>query len=473
MEEQTENKLEKVPVKKLIWQMGLPMIFSMVAQALYNIVDTAFVINMPVHGNEANLALTYAFPVQIFMIAIGVGLGIGINALISSSLGKRDEEKATLAMGNGITLAIIFYLVFLIFGIFLSKPFISMQAQSIADEETRNIVIEYGTTYLTICCTLSIGQMLYTVYERFLQATGRTMLSTIGQLSGAIFNIVFDYVFIYPCDMGVAGAALATVMGQFLSFILDAIFHYWKDKELKNTIKSLIPKKSILKEIFIIGIPAMIMQALLSIMMLGVNLILGTSQYQRVLLMNSFGIYYKVQQVSLFACFGMSNALISIVSFHYGRGNKKETNDAMKWGIIDSVIVALVITALFEILASLIAKLFGLASGEGSDEIVNMTTLAIRIASIGFVFMALSVSIQGLLQGMREVFSPLIISLLRLVVFAFPLVILFIQFEATASYFWFAFPISELLTAFASFYLLFRAKKKKVNIMENKAEESM
>lgn len=473
MQEQSENKLEKVPVKKLVWQMGLPMIFSMVAQALYNIVDTAFVINMPEHGNEANLALTYAFPVQIFMIAIGVGLGIGINALISSSLGKRDEERASLAIGNGIFLAVLFYLVFLIFGIFLSKPFISMQAQSIADEETRNIVIEYGTTYLTICCTLSIGQMLYTVYERFLQATGRTMLSTIGQLSGAIFNIVFDYVFIYPCGMGVAGAALATVMGQFLSFVLDAIFHYVKDKELKNSFKSLLPKKAILKDIFMIGIPAMIMQALLSIMMLGVNLILGTSAYQRVLLMNSFGIYYKVQQVSLFACFGMSNALISIVSFHYGRGNKKETEDTIKWGIIDSLIVALVITVLFEALASLMAQLFGLASGEGSAEIVTMTTTAIRLASIGFIFMAFSVSIQGLLQGMREIFSPLIISLLRLAVFVFPLVILFIQFENTAPLFWFAFPISELLTAIVSFFLLLRAKKKKVDLLDNNVASSM
>lgn len=307
-----------MPVRKLIWTMGLPLIVSMVLQALYNIVDTAFVINMPKIGNDANLALTFSFPVQIFMIAIGVGTGIGINALISKNLGQNNQEGASKACYNGIFLGILYYVVFLLFGLFGAKPFIGMQASSIQDPVQKQRVIDMGGQYLGICCTLSIGQMMFTVFERFLQATGRTSESMIGQISGALLNILLDYVLIYPCELGVAGAAYATVIGQFVSFIVDAVFHFVKDKEIKNRLSYLKPEWSIIKEIFIIGIPAMLMQALLSVMMLGTNMILSFSKYDAVTLQGSFGIYYKIQQIALFACFGMFNALISMTSFNVG-----------------------------------------------------------------------------------------------------------------------------------------------------------
>ena len=201
MEEVATNKMAATPMKKLFWKMGWPMIISMVLQALYNVVDSIFVANMGSEGALPNQALTLAFPIQILIIAVGVGTGVGLNALLSKNLGEKNQEKVNKIAGNGIILSILIYLVFLIFGLFGSEWFISLFANG--NEE----VIQMGTTYLQICTCFSLGSIGYTVYERFLQATGKTMLSTIAQISGALTNIVLDYVFIFPLDMGVSGAA--------------------------------------------------------------------------------------------------------------------------------------------------------------------------------------------------------------------------------------------------------------------------
>ena len=199
-----ENKMASKPIQKILWTMGLPMVFSMVLQALYNVVDTIFVVNMGEAGIKANLALTYVFPIQILMIAIGVGTGIGINALLSRSLGEQNKERIALTLGNGIFLGIVIYLLFLIFGLFGSKWFLTVQTDDLE-------VIEMGTNYLRIVTMLSIGAIGFCVYERFLQATGKTVHSTIAQVAGALTNIILDYVFIYPMSMGVEGAAYATI----------------------------------------------------------------------------------------------------------------------------------------------------------------------------------------------------------------------------------------------------------------------
>jgi putative MATE family efflux protein len=463
MEKNCQSKLGATSVKKLVWTMGLPMIFSMVFQALYNVVDTAFVINMGEGGEEANLALSYAFPIQILMIAIGIGLGVGINALLSRSLGKGDREAAGKAAGNGIFLAVIFYLVFLFFGLFGAEPFIRSQASSaISDPEQLETVASMGGDYLMICCTLSIGQMLFTVYERFLQATGKTMLSAVGQFAGAVTNIVLDYVMIYPLGLGVRGAAYATVIGQFVSFIIDAAFHYFLNKEIPNGFRYLIPAKGTMKEIAVLGLPAMLMQALLSVMMFGSNLIIGTSVGDKVVLQGAFGIYYKIQQISLFACFGMSNALITASSFAYGEKNGSRLNEIMRYGIIDTLIVALCLTVFFEALANPIVALFGMASGDSAEDVVNTCVIAIRISSLGFIFMGASVAIQGVLQGLHEVWSPLLISLLRLAVFVFPLEFAFSRGSNANDLFWISFPVSEVLTCGIAFLLMKRAKAKKI-----------
>ncbi len=331
----------------------------------------------------ANQALTLAFPIQILIIAVGVGTGVGLNALLSKSLGEKDNEKVNKVAGNGIFLSICIFLVFLIFGLFGSECFISLFAGG--NQE----VVEMGTIYLKICSCFSLGAIGYAVYERFLQSTGRTMYSTIAQISGALVNIIFDYIFIFPLNMGVAGAAWATVLGQFISLFMAMIFHYKVNKEINGNPKYIKPNWKLIKGIYNIGISAAIMQALLAIMMAGMNAILGIAHADQTILVGSFGIYYKIQQIALFSAFGLSNTIISILSFNYGMKDKARIDDCIKYGLIDTFIVSLIITVIFEILAKPLASLFGLAGGS-TAEIIDVCIIAIRIASIGYIFMGFS-----------------------------------------------------------------------------------
>ena len=457
--EERQNKMAIAPMNKLILKMGLPMIVSMVLQALYNVIDSIFVANMGVDGAIANQALTYAFPIQILIIAIGVGTGVGLNAILSKSLGEGDQEKVNKIAGNGIFLSICIYVVFLFFGLFGSKWFISLFTND-------DVIIKMGSTYLMICTCLSLGSIGYTVYERFLQATGKTMLSTISQISGAVVNIVLDYVFIYPLNMGVAGAAWATVIGQFVSLFVAMCFHYNKNNEINGNLKYIKPDLSLIKDIYSIGVSAALMQALLAVMMAGMNAILGLAQVNQTVLIGSFGIYYKIQQIALFSAFGLSNTIISILSFNYGMQDKNRIDDCIKYGMIDTFIVTLIISVLFEIFAYPLANLFGFAGGS-SSEIIRVCTLALRISSIGFVFMGISVSIQGVLQSIRYACRPLVISLLRLVVFLFPLAYLFTKSENITEIVWWAFPISEILTAIISVFILKDSYNKKIKIIKS------
>lgn len=459
MENIEQNKLAVAPIRKLIWQLGLPMIISMVLQALYNVIDSAFVANMEGSGAIANEALTYAFPIQILMIAIGVGTGIGINALLSKSLGEKNKEKVNVIAGNGIFISLIIFVFFLIFGLFLSKSFISLFA---SDKE----VIQMGASYLAICCSLSFGSIGFTIYERFLQATGNTLLSTIAQISGAVINIVFDYIFIYPLNMGVDGAALATVLGQFVSLIIAMLFHYLKNKEISGNLKYLKPNWSIIKEIYKIGLSAALMQGLLSVMMAGMNAILGLANVNTTILVGAFGIYYKIQQIALFSCFGLSNTIITVLSFNYGLGNKERSKESIKYGVIDTLIVSLIITILFEIIARPLAKLFAL-SNTSSLELIDVCEKAIRIASLGYIFMGFSVASQGVFQALRYSLKPLFTALLRLIIFVFPVAYLFTLSTNVMNIVWWTFPISELLTAVISMILLKEVIKKRINVMKN------
>lgn len=454
MKKERKNKMAVEPINKLILKMGLPMILSMVLQALYNVIDSIFVANMGKTGAIANQALTYAFPIQIMIIAIGVGTGVGLNAILSKSLGENDKEKVNKIAGNGIFLSICIYIVFLLFGLFGSKWFISLFTEN-------KEIIEMGTTYLKICTCLSLGSIGYTVYERFLQATGKTMLSTISQILGAVTNIVLDYVFIYPLNMGVAGAAWATIIGQFVSLFIAMYFHYKKNKEIDGNIKYMKPNFNLIKEIYGIGISAALMQALLAVMMAGMNAILGLAKVDQTVLIGSFGIYYKIQQIALFSAFGLSNTIISILSFNYGMKDKKRIDDTIKYGIIDTIIITLIISILFEIFAYPLAKLFGLAGGT-TKEIIKTCVIALRISSIGFVFMGISVSIQGVLQSIKYALRPLFISLLRLVIFVFPIAYLFTKSENVTNIVWWTFPIAEVLTSIISLLILKDSYKKKI-----------
>lgn len=459
MKEERQNKMAIAPMNKLILKMGLPMIISMVLQALYNVIDSIFVANMGTKGAIANQALTYAFPIQIMIIAIGVGTGVGLNALLSKSLGENDRKKVNKIAGNGMFLSICIYIIFLLFGLFGTKWFISLFTN---DKE----IIKMGTTYLKICTCLSLGSIGYTVYERFLQATGKTMLSTISQISGAVTNIILDYIFIYPLKMGVAGAAWATIIGQFISLFIAMYFHYTKNNEIDGSIKYINPDINLIKGIYSIGVSAALMQALLAVMMAGMNAILGLAQVNQTVLIGSFGIYYKIQQIALFSAFGLSNTIISILSFNYGMQDKKRIDDCIKYGIIDTIIVNLIISILFEIFAYPLANLFGLAGGT-TKEIISVCTIALRISSIGFVFMGISVAIQGVLQSIRYALKPLIISLLRLVIFVFPIAFLFTKSNNVTEIVWWTFPIAEVLTSIISLFILKDSYDKKIKVIKN------
>ncbi|MBE5763513.1 MAG: MATE family efflux transporter [Clostridiales bacterium] len=442
-----ENKMGSHPINKILWTMGLPMVFSMVLQALYNVVDTVFVINMGEEGIKANLALTYVFPIQIFMIAVGVGTGIGINALLSRALGEGDKKKIGLTLGNGIFVGTAIYIIFLLFGLFASKWFLSIQTNDVE-------IINIGTEYLKIVTILSFGAVGFNVFERFLQATGKTQYSTIAQVAGAVTNIILDYIFIYPCKMGVAGAAYATIIGQIVSLLVAVIFHYFFNREIKHGIKDMVPNRRIIGSIYRVGWSAMLMQALLSINMFVMIKVFSITQDAEII-NGTYGIYYKIQQIALFSCFGLSNTIISLLAFNVGLGNKERIKACIKWGIIDTIIVAGVITIIFELFASPIANLFGLtAQGNNKEQIVSLCQTSIRIASIGYVFMAISLAIQGILQAYRKSVTPLFISLLRLIIIIVPIALIFINFENAKDVIWWAFPITEILTAVVSLILL-------------------
>lgn len=460
MKEKSQNKMAIAPLKRLFWQMGLPMILSMVLQALYNVVDSVFVANMEGIGALANEALTIAFPVQIMIIAIGVGTGVGLNALLSKSLGQMDREKVNTVAGNGIFLALAIYLAFLIFGCFFAEGFIGLFTQD-------PFIREMGTVYLQICTCGSLGSIGFTIYERFLQATGKTVYSTIAQISGALCNIVLDYVFIFPLNMGVSGAAWATVIGQFVSLFVAMAFHYLANPEIGSGLKYCKPNGSVIRGIYQIGASAALMQALLSVMMAGMNAILGNANADPTVLVGSFGIYYKIQQIALFSAFGLSNTIITVLSFNFGMGDRQRTVQCVKYGVRNTLITMAVITVLFELIAKPLSALFALSGGT-STALVDVCARATRIASIGFVFMGFSVAVQGVLQALGFAVRPLILSLLRLVIFVFPVAYLFTLSNNVLETVWWTFPIAEVLTSVVAYVFLKASLKYSLKKLEQK-----
>lgn len=307
-----------VAVPKVMLSMGIPIVLSMVLQACYNIVDSIFVARIPdsgglVHAGEyAVNALTLAFPIQMLIVAFGIGTGVGVNALLSKTLGQNDPKKVARVAGNGVSLGIIIYICFFIFGILGIDIYLKSQTSD-------PVVLSMGRTYLMICTLLSFGMIMFSIYEKVLQSTGKTLYSTIAQIAGAITNIVLDPILIFGwlgCpQMGVAGAAYATVIGQVVSMLIAMYFHYKKNKEISNGIAYLKLDKKIVKEIYVVGLPAIIMQALMSFMTYGVNIIFGAVSMAAV---TAYGIFYKIQQFILFAALGLRDAITPIVAFNYG-----------------------------------------------------------------------------------------------------------------------------------------------------------
>ncbi len=457
-EQETVNKMASMPVKKLLLNMGLPIILSMMMQAAYNIVDSIFVANMPGTGEAALNALTLAFPVQMFMVAMGVGTGVGVNALLSKTLGQGNKEKVNRVTGNAFFLAIVIYLCFALFGIFGVKAFVSSQTSNTQ-------IIEMAVRYLRICCIVSMGLMIFNITEKLLQATGRSNFSTIAQVSGAVTNIVLDPILIYGLlglpAMGVAGAAWATVIGQIVSGVLGLLFHFTKDKEIKNSISYMKPSGSIIKEIYAIGLPAIIAQALMSFMTYGLNIILGGVSENAV---TAYGLYYKIQQFILFAAFGLRDAITPIVSFNHGMGNKKRVKEGVRYGMIDTLIIMGIGLILLEVLAVPFTGIFGL-----SGETQQMCISAMRVVSLSFLFAGANVAFQGIFQALNGGIESLIISVCRQFLFILPLAWAFARVAkqdiSKLWMVWLAFFIAEGVTTLIGVFLMRKIRKNVIDVI--------
>lgn len=447
------NRMREMPVNKLMVQMGIPMILSMALQAVYNIVDSAFVGNMKVGSEAALNALTLVFPVQMLMVAIGIGTGVGTNALLARTLGRGDNRKAAKVAGNSLLLGVIIYAVCLLFGIFGVKAYISSQT---VDTE----VISMGTDYLRICCVISFGIIFFSLFEKLLQATGRSLYSTIGQVAGAIVNIILDPIMIYGIgpvpQMGVEGAAYATVIGQVVSAGLLLIFHLKLNKEFEHSIKYMKPDARIIKEIYAIGFPAIIAQALMSIMVYVMNLILKFSPSAQ----TAYGLFYKVQQFVLFLAFGLRDAITPIISFAYGMGSKKRIEAGIKYGLIYTIVLMIAGVVITEIFSGTFAALFN--AGQSREYFIS----AMRIISASFIFAGINVAYQGIYQALNGGMESLVISLLRQLIIILPLAGIFSIFvrngQAGVSLIWWAFPITELAACLVGYGFLKRIRKNKV-----------
>lgn len=454
----SESKMATGVVKKMLLTMGIPMIFSMMLQALYNIVDSAFVSNMRENGELALNALTLAFPVQMLMVAVGIGTGVGVNALIAKCLGQGKRDKANKVAGNAIFLGIIIYAVFLLFGLFGTGAYVRSQTSN-------REIIEMASGYLKICCIASFGIVFYSLYEKIIQATGRSMYSTIAQVSGAVLNIILDPIMIYGLlgcpELGVNGAAYATIIGQIVSFVLDYIFHIKFDIEIDNGIKYIKPDKKIIWEIYTIGLPAIIAQALMSVMTYALNIIFGTVD-ERVV--TAYGLYYKIQQFILFAAFGLRDAITPIVSFNYGMEDKRRIKEGIKYGLIYTLVIMSIGLVVLEMFANIFTSVFGL-----SGETESLCISAIRIISLSFLFAGTNIAMQGCFQALGDGMASLIISVLRQFLLVVPVAWLFALLVkyvgASQSVLWITFLIGEGLSAIVSVILIKRVIKNKVDVI--------
>lgn len=453
-----DHKMAAMPVNKLMISMGVPMIISMMLQAVYNIVDSAFVANMEGNGEMALNALTLAFPVQMLMVAIGIGTGVGVNALLAKSMGQGDLEKAGKTAGNGVLLMAVIYVVFLLFGLFGTEGYIASQ--------TKNpIIAEMATSYLKICCVWSFGILYFSLYEKVLQATGKSVYSTIAQITGAVINVILDPIMIYGwlgCpELGVKGAAYATVIGQIASALVGFILHLNANKEIKNKLSDMKPSGRIVKSIYSIGFAAIIAQALMSVMTYLLNVIfvrIGEN------VVTAYGLYYKIQQFILFAAFGLRDAITPIISFNHGMGSKERIKDGVKYGLIYTLGIMLLGFLGLEVLAEPFAGIFGL-SGETKDLCIS----AMRVISTSYVFAGANIAFQGIFQALDSGLESLIISVCRQFLFVIPVAYMFAEIVLSGVcgtwLVWVSFVIAEILSVFVSVVFMKRVNKNTIASM--------
>ena len=455
-----ENKMGYMPENKLLLSMSVPMMLSMLIQALYNIVDGLFVAGISPEQFELT-AVNLAFPAQNLMIAVSVGTGVGINALISRNLGLGNREKANKIAGQGAFLAIVSYIMFAVFGSLMARPYFELMTADIADAAARATVIDMGTSYLLVCFIASFGIFCQVVHEKYMQATGKTTLSMTTQLVGAIFNIIFDPILIYGFKMGILGAAYATVSGQIVSALVGIWLQKHKNTEITLKLENIKPDAKVIGEIFKIGLPSILMNSVGSFMTAAFNkIILPLSEYA----VNVFGIYFKLQSFVFMPVFGFNNGMISIVSYNYGARKKKRMLRTIKLGLIYAVSFMVFGFFLFQLFPNVFLSMFSL-----SEEAINTVGIpALRTISISFIFAGFSIICSAVFQSFGYSIFSMLVSLGRQLATLLP-VAYFLSLTGDINKVWWSYPIAEFVCLLLSviFYLYIYKHKIKTIPEEN------
>ncbi|MCM1038484.1 MAG: MATE family efflux transporter [Ruminococcus sp.] len=453
MEQTKENKMGVMPVNQLLLSMSLPMVLSMLVQALYNVVDSIFVARI---NENALTAVSLAFPIQSLMIAVAAGTCVGINAVLSRSLGEKDYEKVNKSACNGIILMALSYLLFLLVGLFVAEPFYRSQTQ---DAE----IVQFGIDYLTVICCCSFGVFTQFTFEKLLQATGKTFYTMITQGAGAVINIILDPILIFGLagmpKMGVKGAAVATVIGQVIAGILAIYFNYKKNEEVKIKKEGMKLEGEIVKQIYVIGIPSMIMQAIGSVMTYGMNRILITFSSTATAV---FGVYFKLQSFVFMPIFGMNNGLVPILSYNYGAGKKDRFLKAVKLGIMYAVIVMLLGLIVLNMIPEALLGLF-----DASENMIEIGVPALRTISISFLFAGFCIICGTVFQALGCAVYSMIVSIARQLVVLLPAAYL-LSLSGNVDNVWWAFPIAELMSLFMTILFMIRTNK---NIISHIGEQ--
>lgn len=445
-----QNKMGTMPINKLLISMSLPMVISMLVQAMYNIIDSVFVAQI---GEEALTAVSMAFPIQNLMIAVSAGTCVGVNALLSRSLGEGRREQADDSAANGVFLAFLSYAAFALFGLFGARTFFTMQTSN------QNI-IEYGTQYLNICCLFSFGIFLEMMYERILQSTGRTFYCMITQGTGAIINIILDPILIFGLlgapKMGIAGAAAATVIGQIVAMLLAIFINSAKNKDVTVRLKGFRPNGRIIRIIYEVGIPSIIMQSIASVMTFGMNKILLLYSETAV---SVFGIYFKLQSFIFMPVFGLNNGMIPIIAYNYGARNQKRILETIKLSICIAVGIMLIGLVIFQAFPAQLLLLFN-----ASEHMLEIGVPALRTISYSFLFAGFCIIVSSMFQALGNGLYSLIISVARQLICILPLAFVFSKLFGLQAL-WYSFPLSELMAVTLCCLLFKRIYDKKIKLL--------
>ena len=445
-----ENKMGVMPVNRLLFSMSLPMILSMLVQALYNIVDSIFVAKI---GETALAAVSLAFPVQNLIIAVSVGTGVGVNALLSRSLGEKNQETANLAAVNGIFVFFLSYLLFAVFGLFFARMYFTVQTSNPE-------IIEQGTIYLSVCSIFSFGIFLEIALERIMQSPGRTIYNMITQGLGAIINIILDPILIFGLfgfpRMGILGAAVATVIGQIIAMLLLLYFNIRKNSDVNLNMRRFRPDTAIIAEIYRVGLPSIIMQSISSVMTFGVNKILLLFSETAV---SVFGIYFKLQSFIFMPVFGLNNAMVPIVAYNYGAARKDRIMKTIRSSVTAAVAIMLAGLAIFQIFPEQLLYLF-----DASEHMMGIGVPALRIISLSFLFAGYCIVIGSVFQALGNGVYSLITSAARQLVCILPAAWLFASVFGLHAV-WYAFPLAEIISVVLTTLLFRRIYQKKIQLL--------